>query len=454
MSNANDSAATFNPISVPHNQFTQAVQTLHGEDAELLDAFLYGGFDLDGMPVTFRLGRHALLWGESLYFANNGIAAGQAPIDAIKAQSEPGAEAKELYLPVGQISATIEPFSGVDLSFYYQFEWEETRLPGSGSYFSEADFLDAGGERLIIQPGEYLYRARDRNPPASGQFGVALQSSLGEFDYGFYALRYNAKQPELYLLPGIAAGPNNTIYVVDPSIVDLSVGRVGDYQLVYPKGIDVFGASFSTYLGDNAIAGEISTRRNMPLVSGYVGLPAIVVGGYGGGSYAAIRRPGAPLQGPPLVAIAPDTVYPTGETLHAQLSDVTILPPGQLWDGAQFSVELAANDLLKTTSNAFWLDPSRTRFAASFRTVLEPQYFEVLPSLDVTTPIGIGYNLVGRSSIDGSQNAGVGDVEFGIGATYRAVWTGNITLTHYLGNASRQPLADRDFVSISLQRTF
>ena len=49
-----------------------------GNDAELLNAFVQDRFTVFGLPASVRLGRQTLLWGESLFFANNGIAAGQA----------------------------------------------------------------------------------------------------------------------------------------------------------------------------------------------------------------------------------------------------------------------------------------------------------------------------------------------------------------------------------------
>jgi hypothetical protein len=438
--NSNDSPATFNSYSVPHNEFTSAVRTLHGEDADLLNAFAYGSFDVADMPVSFRVGRHTLLWGESLYFADNGIAAGQAPVDAIKAAAEPEAEAKELFLPVTQASMTIQPMSSVALSAYYQFEWRRTRLPGAGSYFSDADFLDAGGESIIEAPGQYLARVADIKPNASGQYGVAATATLGDVDYGLYALRFDAKEPEFFLWPGLDADP--------------AIGRAGVYELVFPTGIDAYGASFSTYLDDSTIAGEASVRRNMPLVSqlGFA-LPGGGGGGYAPTAYAALpARPGGGAVGAqtyPTIAS-----YAVGNTFHAQFSSVTTLSPGSLWDGADLSGEIAANDLLQATGNASDLDPTRTRFAAALRAVFEPKYFEVLPALDLSLPIGLGYNLVGRSSTDSSMNAGAGDVEIGVSATYHAVWQGTLTYTHFCGSPVRQPFADRDFLSISLQRTF
>ncbi|MBV8576284.1 MAG: DUF1302 family protein, partial [Acetobacteraceae bacterium] len=96
--NANNSPATFNPFTVPHNHFTQATQGLDGLDAELLDAFVHDTFNLDDKQVGVRIGRHTLIWGESLFFGANGIAIGQAPIDYIKAASVPNTPARELFL--------------------------------------------------------------------------------------------------------------------------------------------------------------------------------------------------------------------------------------------------------------------------------------------------------------------------------------------------------------------
>ncbi len=87
--NDNDSPATFNPASVPHDEFTRAVRRLDGADAELLDAFANGSFDLGKQTLSFRIGRQTALWGESLFFAENGISAGQAPLDEIKELNSP-----------------------------------------------------------------------------------------------------------------------------------------------------------------------------------------------------------------------------------------------------------------------------------------------------------------------------------------------------------------------------
>jgi hypothetical protein len=436
--NANDSPGTFNPFSVPHDRFTRSTEILQGQDADLLNAFVYGSFDDSSVPISFRIGRHTLLWGESLFFADNGIAAGQAPIDAIKATSEPQAEAKEVFLPVTQASVTIQPRPDLSFSFYDQFEWRRTRLPGSGSYFSDADFLDAGGERLIVAPEQYLYRVADQRAPASGQYGAAMHVSVGDVDYGFYALRFNAKEPQIFLESSAVEGPQP--------------GQVGEYWLVFPTGIQAYGASFSSYVGESTLAGEVSLRRNMPLVSQTLfAIPGgSGSGGYGGLSYAGLRAPGGGVA-PPYFGV---TSYAVGDTLQAQLSSVSTFSRDTLWDGADFSAEVAANDRLRVSGDVAALDPSRNRLAAALRAVFEPHYYEVLPALDLSLPLGLGYDFIGNSSTDSSMSQGAGDCELGVSATWRTVWEGSLTFTHYFGPPDRQPFADRDFVSISVERTF
>jgi hypothetical protein len=66
--NDNDSPGTANHSSVDYNEFTDETRDLHGRDAELLDAFIYGRGDLFSKRASFRLGHHAMLYGESLFW--------------------------------------------------------------------------------------------------------------------------------------------------------------------------------------------------------------------------------------------------------------------------------------------------------------------------------------------------------------------------------------------------
>src|SRR6202044_1440759 len=112
---ANNSPSTFNPISVPTDRLTRAVKGLGGFASEVPDGFVHDTFDVGDTQVGVRLGRHTLIWGESLFFGENGIAAGQAPIDFIKADTVPNTPARELFMPVTQISASVQLRPGLSI---------------------------------------------------------------------------------------------------------------------------------------------------------------------------------------------------------------------------------------------------------------------------------------------------------------------------------------------------
>src|SRR5262249_6475067 len=70
--NDNNSPSTYNLAPTMHGEFADAVESLHGGRIEFVNAFIHGRTELFGMPFSFRVGRHTLLWGESLFFPDNG----------------------------------------------------------------------------------------------------------------------------------------------------------------------------------------------------------------------------------------------------------------------------------------------------------------------------------------------------------------------------------------------
>ena len=100
----------------------------------MLDAFLFGSWNLgEGRNLSLRLGRHALLYGESLFFGDNGVARAQGPIDVLKLLGSPNSQFKEIIRPVPQISGQLQLSPKVSIGGYVQFGWEADRLPPAGS---------------------------------------------------------------------------------------------------------------------------------------------------------------------------------------------------------------------------------------------------------------------------------------------------------------------------------
>lgn len=433
--NDNDSPATANSFSVAHDEFTDDTRDLMGRKVELLDGFVFGKGDIGSTPASFRLGRHTLLWGESLFFATNGISYGQAPLDLIKLLGVPSTQAKELFMPVGQFSGQLQPLDNLSVALFAQFESRETRIPPAGSYFSNIDILDEGGERLLLgpNPGPALYRGKDMEADNLGTWGLATRYRSTAFDVelGLYYYQYHERMPQIYLQPGIA--PDGT--VINPGVIDLARGQVGEYFLVYPEEVQLIGTSFSTQVGDVSLGGEMSARIDTPLVSS----PQTVL--------------------PGMQADNEDNpLYAVGDTLHANVSAIYALSTTSFWQGGNILAEVGWNYLIDTTENDAALDPARDDYAIGIRTLFEPAYYQVISGVDLTVPIGVGYNPKGKSPVDPIFNGGGadegGDWNIGIKVTYLQTWKCGLTYTNYFGDEDTQMLADRDFISLYIQRTF
>ncbi|MNF65316.1 hypothetical protein D3C84_470740 [compost metagenome] len=419
---------------------------MHGRKAELLDAFVFGRSEIADMPITMRAGKHTVLYGESLFFGNNGIAAAQSPVDIIKLLSVPNTQFKELIRPVQQFSGQIQLRPNLAIGAYYQVRWERNRLPGVGSYFSTADILDAGAEEILAGPntiipgGEPLFFAKTSDLKArnSGQGGVQIRYRPENLDVelGAYAVRYHAKDPIVYVRQGDGFNPVS--------------GQLGTYQLVYPEDIKAYGLSLSTAVGDTNVGAEVSLRDDMPLVPR-------------GGSVVV----------PFGVAANNDdkALYPVGKTAHAQVSWIALLSPGSFWEGGSFIGEIAWNRLLSVSKNREALEPNASRDATALRMVFEPSYYQVFAGLDVSLPVGLGYGISGRSSVinPGFSVEHGGDLSFGVNTTYLRVWKLGLNYTHFFGGddglltpanspvqsySYKQSMRDRDFISLTAQHSF
>lgn len=437
-SNDNDSPATNNNYSVSYNHFNDDARKLHGRQGELLDAFVSARGEIGDMPISGRVGQFAMQWGESLFYGMNGIAGGMAPIDTIKALSVPNSQFKEIIRPVQQISTQIQLTPDVTVGAYYQLKWEASRFAASGSYFGAVDPFGEQSERLLVGspliPGGEplaLYHGKDVDAKDSGQGGVQVRWRTDQVDWGFYAIRYHDKAPELLTRPDFAN-------------LDPVSGKAGEYYWVYGEGIESIGSSFSTTLLDANVAGEISTRWHQPLAS--TSQRPLLVG-------ESIDNDRDPL-------------YATGHTLHANVSWISSIGPNWLAQEASFIGEIAWNRTLSITRNPDAIDPNADRDAWQFRTVYEPTYRQVMPGLDISVPVGVSYGR-GKSSALG-VGFGVdrgGDMNIGVKGTYDNVWNLGLNYTHYYGpeggglDASGhysylQSWKDRDFVSFSVSRTF
>jgi hypothetical protein len=414
---------------VPYNAFAGSTRRLAGHKAELLDAFVFGGWEIsEGHKLTVRLGQHALVYGETLFFGDNGIARAQGPIDVMKLQSSPNAQFKEIIRPVPQVSGQFQLSQDLTLGAYYQFRWQADRVAPAGSYFSTTNDIWGGSTLPEIINGSVLLPGAERRPSDSGQFGAQLKWRLDETDLGFYAARYHDKSGVFY------------------SQLNVTSAAPGSWYYVFPDAVTTAGFSVSRSLGNTNLSLEASLRHNMPLVSANIIYPN--------------------LQQAP--------AYATGRTAHVNLSWLSNLGPYFLARESTLVGELAWNRVLSRHDADNTLDGLRTRDATALQLVYTPSYRQALAGLDLNVPLGLRYIVSGNSSVTGlgwgPKHSGTATV--GLEGVYEGVWQASLSFNKYLGKAepfvnyqplltggsavysSGNALADRDYLSLSVRRTF
>lgn len=414
------------------DEFSDDARTIMGGDVELLDAFVYGYFSFGEHMSTVRVGRHTLLWGESLFYGANGIAGGQAPLDLVKLLSVPNSQFKEVARPLGKVSATLSLSDYLSLGAYVGYEWEKTRLLPAGAYLSSSDVL--AGERLNAGPTGVFENGGDMEASGSGQYGLQARLYVPEVDtdFGLYAIRYNSFSPSVIY---------TTLSGTPPELT------ASKFQWAYHEGIKAFGASFAKTVGVWSLAGEASVRLNAPLASsGVTILETIGVGT----EYNNSDNPG----------------YAVGKTGHAQVSWLASLGPSFISDEASFLGEIAWNTRMAITDNEGALNPNTDKSASAIRVVYSPTYRQLFSGIDVSPTIGGSYTW-GRSSAVGPA-FGVdqgGDFNVGVKAIYLSRWTGSLSYMRFHGPIGsgndnnndpqfKQALKDRDYLSLSVSTTF
>jgi hypothetical protein len=420
-------------FTAKQTDFTSATRNVDGENAQLLDAFVFAQHTFaDDQTLQLKVGRSVLFWGQSLFFSGDAISGGQAPTNIVSAQNLINPEAQQVFMPVGQAILTYQPRPGTTIQGYYQFEWEHDYFQGEGAFFNGNNILDRGaGFLTLANTGTEmigLTRAKDIDPEhQNGQFGISLQQQVSSWDLGVYVLRFDAKTPEVGIAPS-ASAPTSI-----PGATRTALSN-GTFMAVYPRDIWLQGASFSTNVGAANVAGELSFREHQPLLANG-GVFTVMPG------QNANNNPG----------------YPVGTTWNAQLSTIYTsssipLDPG----GVTIEGEIILNHLLSVTQNRDLLATGGNATAGAFDVEVIPTYNNVLPNLEVTFPTSITYDYLGRSYVDSSLYHGTGVFTTGVTATYKVNWIASLSYQDFLGKPDvvHNDLADRGFVSLNLQHTF
>ncbi|MCY1339263.1 hypothetical protein D9M68_251100 [compost metagenome] len=289
------------------DHFTQDTRHVAGRKAELLDAYLYGNWDVYEQPLSAKVGRQVINWGEGTFY-RGGINTTN-PLDAAKFHL-PGSELKEVLVPIEALSFNLGLTDNLSMETFYQWKWKETRLDPVGTYFSETDLFAEGGNtayttepdlapilgayqlaagaglvgngpfgpNAYTNPATGTFKVANIGPDIeaddSGQFGVAFRyvaEALNSTEFGAYFVNYHAKEPQVavdlrgyqgvdYGLLGLALPPEAI-----PGVAILDAASNAQARRDYVEDIRMYGLSFNTTLGDASVSGELAYRPNAPI---------------------------------------------------------------------------------------------------------------------------------------------------------------------------------------------
>ena len=221
-----DSKTARTPIS-------EAGKDLAGSYLRLLDAFVYGRWDLGGHELDIRAGNQVVNWGEST-FIQGGINAAINHFD-VSALRVPGSELREAYLPQEMLKVSYGVTENLTAEAIGLFDWDPTQPEPAGTYFSSNDFVPRGGRQVFLGFGAFSdqgtdftslggpfienFQAVSRSPPTlpsdSGQYGMSLRWFMPDFaqgtELGFYFVNYHSKLPVISARTGTQAGIGNSL---------------------------------------------------------------------------------------------------------------------------------------------------------------------------------------------------------------------------------------------------
>lgn len=422
--------------SYDNNHYSGLVERYyHGPSGEILDAFIFANMDLGGTSLNVKAGRHTVYWGSATFdFFGQGINYGQAPMDTRKSAAVPGTTAKETFLPVNQISFQSQVLPTLSLAGQYFLDWKPTRFSEGGTYFGGTDFFFHGPDQFPLAPGYNARRIDDLEPDKKhGSFGLNATWLPDALKGGSLAVYYRQfDDPAPWLAPQ----------------VDTSNPAAPTYRLVYPEDIKMLGVGLNMNMYGASVGADLSFRKDAPLIA--TGINPV------------------------------NNEGPRGETLHLLMNFVKGLTSTPFWDTGTIIGELSYSHLIDVTHNEQFFngegygcgvgldrdDGCATRNFWGVGMQFSPQWLQVFPGVDLSTPITARYGLGGNGSTSMSGNEGHYSVSVGLAADIYQKYKVQLTYsdTHNDVNSVVDGVAqtgnggyannDRGWVSLSLQTSF
>lgn len=376
-----------------YSSFTE--RFYNGPSGEILDAFVFGNFDVGGTPVRLKAGKHSLFWGDVIFNANHSVAYSQMPSDTRKQLSSPGIEAKETVLPVNQLSGQVQVLDNLSFNAHYFLDWKPNRLPEGGTYYGASDFLFYGPDRFSLAPGFAIRRADAIEPDKKrGNFGVNMRWSPAWLDgtLGVYYRKFDERQP--WRAPQVNAVPG------------------GFYRIAYARGTELFGVGLNKNLGPVAFAAEVSRRHNTAFLNAAIN-PATGEGTRGDSTHVIVN-------GTLLGNLAPSVSYvAVGEIAYSRWNKVTRNPNLFFADGFAGC----------TGANAGFA--CATKDYAGVSLLFVPKILQAIPGGDLSIPMFYQVGVKGNAATLSGGTKGAAALSVGLQLDYLAQYKFNLTYSDF-----------------------
>ncbi len=386
----------------------------HGSRLRLLDAFITYNFDLGNQDGSVRFGRQVIAWGEATFY--QGVNARQNPTDASVALS-PGVEAKEIFLPTAALNLKWNFTDSISAEGYYKLDWEETTLPGVGSYLSASDTTGPGAQRILLGPFNGPVLSADKADD-SGEFGIAL--------------RYLNERGDSFDLSYTRSHNFNPSPITAINIRD--VGNGSYTREIFEEDVDFWQFSTSFLVSEAQVFADIAYSDNAVFVTterflndeGLLVVSSPTRGHY----YQAVvgmtdRYTAFPWLSEQITLIA-EAMYQGNNLGESNLDDSPVAATDSAW-GYQFLLQL--------------------------------NYFSVIPGMDVTVNTSFKHDVDGYGNGLAMNNALTEDVKtasLGFDAFYLTNWQFSAKYSWYFGNdnPTDRTLDDRDNIALTVKYTF
>jgi hypothetical protein len=490
-----NSGPLYNGSMSRNDEFTDATEDRSGGDIELLDMFFFADISPTGdHPISLRVGRQVINWGESA-FIQNGLSSVINSADVSKALL-PGTEVKEILRPLGAVYGSIALNENISISAYGQFEWEETISPPYGTFLSPVpDPLSGeGGENFLLPVGavagqlpfpqdpQYFNlpfipvdRIGDDSPSDTGQWGAYMSwyiPQINDTEFGFYAGNYHRKRPSVGFTnyrgtidndwgpqcfgnAGPAAGSCAVLALAATGFDEAS------YQLIYEEDVEYYGASWNSVIPwtETAFSGEVMYHKDVPIQTTSLlgGLVPTVVEGLPIGS-----MPGADIE---------DNIMSREEMVVTQITfnqDMNFLT---FADDASLILELGWIHILDLDDDEVWsgntqADTDSFAYRAAFSFTWYDGLGKAVSALtgtDLIWTINLNHDFDGTSPVVGTGFVdGAKAISTGLEASWQNTWSAKLAYTNFFGDGTDtlgndlgdHVLGDRDNISLAIKYRF